>query len=160
MNFRTTTLALLMAAVPGFALAQQSVPVDLGVAAPIMLNRDHNGGCDIAKDTKFKAQLDFASAANVTAARPWEAIDFTTDPEAYMQAVLNAALADNDAIEWDIGNKPNGWVHASWMAQDRELYGILLSSFSPRQNQFRCLGEILQLGSVETSLSANSSSFG
>jgi hypothetical protein len=104
------------------AHAQQSVPVDLSVAASIMLNRDHNGGCGIAKDTKFKAQLDFASAANVTAARPWEAIDFTTDPKAYMQSVLDAALGDNDAIDWDIGNNPNGWVHAPWMAQDREPY--------------------------------------
>ncbi|MEP2781094.1 MAG: hypothetical protein ABJP33_01480 [Pseudoruegeria sp.] len=122
MNFRAIPFFLVSLTLPGFSSAQQSVPVDLGVAAPIMLNRDHNGGCGAEKDTKFKAQLDFASAANFTTAKPWEEIDFTTNPEEYMEAVLNVALLDNDDIDWDIGNNPNGWVHAPWMAQDREPY--------------------------------------
>lgn len=122
MNFYKLSIPMLIAALPTFVFAQQSAPVDLGVAAPIMLNRDHNGGCRIEKDTRFKAQLDFAAAASVISARPWETIDFTTAPEAYMKAVLNAALADNEDIDWDIGNNPNGWVHAPWMAQDREPY--------------------------------------
>lgn len=122
MKFSVFAFSIVIAAIPNLSFAQQSVPVDLGVAAPIMLNRDHNAGCGIAKDTKFKAQLDFTTAASVTTARPWEAIDFTAAPEEYMKSVLSAALADNDNIDWDIGNNPNGWVHAPWMAQDREPY--------------------------------------
>ena len=122
MKYRTLSSVALYAAMQSLGLAQQSVPVDIGVAAPIMLNRDHNGACDIDKDTRFKAQLDFAFAASVDTPRPWEAIDFTVEPEFYMQAVLTKALSDNAGIDWDIGNNPNGWVHAPWMAQDREPF--------------------------------------
>lgn len=102
--------------------AQEPTPVGLAIAAPIMLGRDHNAGCEIAKDSMFKAQLDFHKATTFTSNRPWEAFDFKMQPEEYMQAVLQNVLADNDAIDWDIGNNPNGWVHAPWMTQDREPF--------------------------------------
>lgn len=101
MKKRTIIFPILFSAIPSFVAAQESVPVNLGVAAPTMLNRDHNGGCGIEKDTRFKAQLDFVSASGVGGDRPWEAIDFATDPEAYMKAVVQVALADNDGINWD-----------------------------------------------------------
>lgn len=98
-----------------------SVPMPIDVAAPIMLNRSHNAGCGVAKDSGFKAQLDFGAAAAVVAPRPWESIDFIGDPEGYMHAVLDQAIAANEPIAWDIGKHPtNGWIHAPWMAQDRE----------------------------------------
>lgn len=105
------------------AASAQTKPVDLSIAAPIMLNRDHNAGCGIEKDSEFKAQLDFFGSASIgSTATPWEAFSFETEPEQYMRAVLDQALQDNDAIDWDIGNNPNGWVHAPWMAQDREPF--------------------------------------
>lgn len=44
MIIRALSVLTLAATLPFCALAQQSVPVDFSVAAPIMLNRDHNGG--------------------------------------------------------------------------------------------------------------------
>jgi len=67
MKFGTLLAVTLISALPNVLLAQQSKPVALGIAAPIMLNRNHNGGCGIEKDSRFKAQLDFASAAAVDA---------------------------------------------------------------------------------------------
>lgn len=104
-------------------VAQNAVPLPLDLAAPIMLNRDHNAGCGKEKDSDFKAQLDFTHAATVTQPHPWETIEFSTHPEDYMHAVLDAAIADNEPIAWKIGEHPvNGWVHAPWLAQDREPF--------------------------------------
>lgn len=108
------------------AAGAASVPLPIRVAAPIMLNRSHNAGCGVAKDSGFKAQLDSTAAAAVVAPRPWEAIDFIADSEGYMHAVLDQAIAANEPVAWEIGKQPvNGWIHAPWMAQDREpMHGM------------------------------------
>ncbi|MBI4924118.1 MAG: hypothetical protein HY834_20475 [Devosia nanyangense] len=91
-----------------------------------MLQRDHNADCGIAADAGFQAQLDFAGAGAMSPPRPWEAIDFKLQPAQYMQAVLQSAITDNDPIQWQLGKHPvNGWVHAPWMAQDRDPFNGL-----------------------------------
>ena len=47
---------------------------------------------------------------------PWEAFDFTTQPELYAKAVLQYARADLDAVNWDASKVPTRWFHAPWMA--------------------------------------------
>lgn len=119
-NMRTPLLTLLL--LPSWANGQPTVPADIEIAAPIMLYRDHNAGCGFEKDTKFKSQLDFVTASSFDHSEPWKVFDFATQPREYMNAVLQKAIQDNAAIDWDIGNNPNGWIHAPWMAQDREPF--------------------------------------
>lgn len=49
---------------------------------------------------------------------PWEVFDFKTQPAEYIQAVLNYARKDLEAIDWDPTKmeKPT-WFHAPWMAE-------------------------------------------
>lgn len=51
---------------------------------------------------------------------PWDPIDPTTQPRSYMQAVLDYARADLEAVDWDPTKleRPN-WFHAPWMATGR-----------------------------------------
>lgn len=47
---------------------------------------------------------------------PWLAFDFTSEPEAYMGAVLGYVLEGNVAVDWDIAkNQTRLWFHAPWM---------------------------------------------
>lgn len=48
---------------------------------------------------------------------PWEAFDFESQPGEYMQAVLDFARHDLEAIDWDptTMDRPT-WFHAPWMA--------------------------------------------
>ena len=49
---------------------------------------------------------------------PWEAFDFETEPAEYMQAVLDSARADLEALDWDPTRMPEPtWFHAPWMSQ-------------------------------------------
>jgi hypothetical protein len=49
---------------------------------------------------------------------PWEAFDFVTQPDQYIQSVLDYARTDLEAIDWDPTKMTNpAWFHAPWMAQ-------------------------------------------
>ena len=67
----------------------------------------------------FVPSLDFpADAGNET--RPWEAIDFRTDPELYLRRVLAYVLEGNVEVDWDVRrNAVRGWYHAPWMHAGR-----------------------------------------
>ncbi|GJM22638.1 MAG: hypothetical protein DHS20C15_25530 [Planctomycetota bacterium] len=48
---------------------------------------------------------------------PWKVHDFKTDPDGYMQAVLNYARADLEALDWDPTKMTTPtWFHTPWMA--------------------------------------------
>lgn len=48
---------------------------------------------------------------------PWEQFDFRTQPAQYASAVLQAARADLEALDWDPTKAPTPkWFHAPWMA--------------------------------------------
>jgi len=48
--------------------------------------------------------------------RPWEAIDFKTDPQAYMEAILAYVLEGQDTSRWTVGSNPvRHWYHMPWM---------------------------------------------
>jgi hypothetical protein len=51
-----------------------------------------------------------------TDTNPWEAIDFKSDPEGYLAAVLDYVLEGNQEVDWRVGeNSTRTWYHAPWM---------------------------------------------
>lgn len=59
----------------------------------------------------------FGFPASVPAeTHPWEAIDFRSDPEGYMGAVLAYVLEGQDTATWRVQDNPiRPWFHAPWM---------------------------------------------
>jgi len=53
---------------------------------------------------------------------PWASINFTTQPEQYIRAVLAYAIDGNVAVAWDVQNNTvRKWYHVPWMHPDREF---------------------------------------
>jgi hypothetical protein len=66
---------------------------------------------------------------------PWDEINFKTEPEKYMTAVLTYALAGNDI---NLVKPPVDWYHAPWLHADcrgREyVHGLTMERTAPRQS--------------------------
>lgn len=64
----------------------------------------------------FNPSYAFPTAMPGVEAHPWEAIDFRTDPERYMGAVLVYLLEGQNRDTWDVAANPvRKWYHGPWM---------------------------------------------
>jgi len=56
----------------------------------------------------------------------WAAIDYRTEPDRYLQAVLAYIVEGNTAVDWQLQkNRKRDWYHAAWMHPVREpVHGL------------------------------------
>ncbi len=68
----------------------------------------------------FEVHLDYPDEYNTTYSLPWKDIDFKTDPERYMMAVVGYAGEGNISVDWNLEkNRVRKWYHAPWMHLDK-----------------------------------------
>jgi hypothetical protein len=73
--------------------------------------------------------------------RPWEAIDFKTNPQAYMDAVLAYVLEGQDGSRWDVGANPvRTWYHMPWMGPGGRGREFISGLTSERRSRIGELG--------------------
>ena len=66
----------------------------------------------------FKPSLDFSTARLDEKYRPWEEIDFKTEPKKYLQVVLEYCFDGNSEYDFVPQKNPKRkWYHAPWMCQ-------------------------------------------
>jgi hypothetical protein len=66
---------------------------------------------------KLSHQYPTSRPATPAGGYPWEQFDFRSQPAEYANAVLAAARADLEALDWDPTKAPTPkWFHAPWMA--------------------------------------------
>lgn len=72
------------------------------------------------------------------AAFPWSGIDYKTEPEKYMAAVLSYVVEGNTEVDWQLQkNAVRPWYHAPWMHDKREpVHGLTME----RRSRFHELG--------------------
>lgn len=79
---------------------------------------------------RFSPSFDFP-AALVAEPRPWESVNFKTDPEQYMSLILQYVLEGQDTERWNVSqNAVRKWYHMPWMGpggQGREYISGLTS---------------------------------
>lgn len=87
---------------------------------------------------RFKPSYDFPTSAPFEK-HPWEAIDFKTQPQEYLEAVLRYVLEGQDKDRWDVSaNKVRKWYHMPWMgpgAKGREYISGLTSERRSRPTE-------------------------
>ena len=67
----------------------------------------------------FTLSNDFPTTAPPAEQGPWLAIDFTTNPADYLNAVLAYVVEGNEEVEWVVQNNAvRKWYHAPWMNFD------------------------------------------
>lgn len=86
----------------------------------------------------FKPKLDYPTKIPPVRHYPWEKIDFKTEPEKYMQTVLEYCFDGNVDSEFvPQSNKKRNWYHAPWMCQNvlgREpIHGLTFERPAPKQ---------------------------
>ncbi|MER9662488.1 hypothetical protein [Mesorhizobium sp. M0159] len=71
---------------------------------------------------------------------PWQAIDPLKDPSAYVKALLDYGIKDNQNIDWRIEDDPsNGWCHAPWFQDVRERLRGMTAERHSRSNELHAL---------------------
>jgi hypothetical protein len=64
----------------------------------------------------FKLSQNYPATKPAAETMPWKALDFQTQPEAYIMAVYHYALEGNLATDWrGYDNPTRTWYHAPWM---------------------------------------------
>lgn len=74
-------------------------------------------------EREFKAKFDFPTQLPNAPNLPWKGINFKTEPERYIKALLEYGIKDNAApdVDWRIeDNKRSQWCHAPWFHAARE----------------------------------------
>ena len=86
----------------------------------------------------FAPRFDYPRAAKAED-YPWQAISFRSEPERYLRAMLEYALAGQDRVHWRLqANAVRGWYHVPWLgpgAQGREfIHGLTRArDFAPAE---------------------------
>lgn len=79
-------------------------------------------------EREFQVKLDFPGDLPLPTDLPWKDIDFQSEPEKYIRALLAYGLKDNTAsqIDWRIeNNTASRWCHAPWFHNQRErIHGM------------------------------------
>ncbi|MEP4247366.1 hypothetical protein [Tateyamaria sp.] len=77
-------------------------------------------------ETVFELNVEFPATLGPKPFYPWEAIDFTEDPEEYMNAVKAYILADTDLVNRDFAVADSKrWFHAPWLRRE-PVHGLTL----------------------------------
>lgn len=88
---------------------------------------------------EFSGSYQFPTTAPVQGAHPWEQINFKTDPNGYMEAVLAYVLEGQDVTTWRVqDNLIRKWYHMPWMgpgASGREFINGLTRERSSRAGE-------------------------
>lgn len=64
----------------------------------------------------FKLSQDYPNKAPSPEQYPWSTINFKTDPERYIKAVLGYVYEGNIEVDWQLQKNPiRTWYHAPWM---------------------------------------------
>lgn len=72
-------------------------------------------------EQQFKARYAFPQTDPTSTELPWKGIDFRTNPEGYVQALLAYGLKDNAVVDFRIeDNHQSAWCHAPWFHENRE----------------------------------------
>lgn len=77
-------------------------------------------------EREFVARYEFPQTAPPAQNLPWQGIDFKTQPEAYLRALLAYGLKDNAEVDFRLeDNNKSVWCHAPWFHNSRErLHGM------------------------------------
>ena len=66
----------------------------------------------------FEPSFDFPNTMPASEARPWEQIDFTAEPERYLNTVLDYVFEGQDPNSWRVqDNSVRHWYPVPWMVQ-------------------------------------------
>jgi hypothetical protein len=68
------------------------------------------------KGPVFSLSQDYAATRPTNQAMPWKTIDFRTNPDGYLKAVLQYAYEGNIDVDWrGQDNATRTWYHAPWL---------------------------------------------
>ena len=118
---------LILIAVPSLlvgAFARVQVPAPFEVSAKEEFTKSHTKKCE---EKCFEASIDFPRDLSLgDLYQPWSGIDYKTESERYMQAVLAYVVEGNAEVDWKVQNNAvRKWYHAPWMHDAREpLHGL------------------------------------
>lgn len=127
-------------------LALCAATISVGQAAPDQMEKPPAGW----SGPVFEANFAFPTALPADTATPWETINYTTQPDAYLTAVLSYVLEGQDKSTWLLKNNTvRQWYHMPWMgpgASGREFIHGLTRERSSRK---------LELGPKQTKCRQN-----
>ena len=64
----------------------------------------------------FQLSQDYPTTLPAAETVPWKTIDFKTDPQGYLQAVIDYCLEGNEAVDFVVqDNAVRTWYHAPWL---------------------------------------------
>jgi hypothetical protein len=70
----------------------------------------------------FSLNVDYPSARPPARQMPWDGINFRTEPERYLRAVLQYCVRDLERADFNLANNQS-WFHAPWLARE-PLHGL------------------------------------